>query len=64
MATLVSNYVTSLKSVCGRVVVWNFMSQHCVVDHVPVKMCGIPECEDFHIILRFPLTANMATKRA
>ena len=64
MATLVSNYVTSLKSVCGRVAVWNFISQHCVVDHVPVKMCGIPECQDFHIILRFPLTANMATKGA
>ena len=72
MATLVSNYVTSLKSVwqggrqhwSGKCAVWNFMSQHCVVSHVPLKMCGIPECQDFHIILRFPLTANMATKRA
>ena len=45
-----------------------YMSQHCVVvRHVivhalpRVKMCGILECQDFHIILRFPLRANMAT---
>ena len=46
-----------------------YISQHCVVvRHVivharlpRVKMCGILECQDFHIILRFPLRANTAT---
>ena len=65
------------ESACGRQPYWSptvlwlefYISQHCVVvRHVivharlpRVKMCGILECQDFHIILRFPLRANMAT---